>query len=113
MKLIPLSKTKKIKNSEVCIAYEYPLGDRDINAVIVELKGRYPETGRTVNLKCKELVYVIDGKGLIFIEDKEFNIHRGDVILIEPGEKFYWEGILTMFMPCTPAWTPEQHKFVP
>jgi len=32
--------------------------------------------------------------------------------LIEPGEKYYWEGKMTMFMPCVPAWYAEQHKEV-
>jgi len=26
------------------------------------------------------------------------------------GEKYFWEGEMEMFMPCTPAWYPEQHK---
>ncbi len=113
MKHVSFLKTKVLKNNDACIAYEYPLEDRDINAVVVKLNGRYPDTGRTVNTKCKELVYIIEGEGLISIENKKININRGDVILIEAGEKFYWEGNLTMFMPCTPAWTAKQHRFVP
>ncbi|MBI5614119.1 cupin domain-containing protein [Candidatus Gottesmanbacteria bacterium] len=113
MKHIPSIQSIKYSNSKSCIAHEYPLGDRDINAVIVELKGRYPETGRTANTLCKELIYVINGTGSVVVEGKKVFLQFGDVVLIEPGEKFYWEGNLTMFMPCTPAWTPEQHKFVP
>ena len=113
MKFKSSSQAIKYKNNDTCVAYEYPLSDPDINAVIVKLTGRYPDTGRTVNTRCKELVYVIEGKGFVSIEDKKIKINRGDVILIETGEKFYWEGNLTMFMPCTPAWTAKQHRFVP
>lgn len=112
MKIIHKNQTKIIKNSNECTAIEYPLGDKDINGAIIEIKGRYPAKGRTVNLKCKEISYVIKGSGKVGIEGKETEISEGGLILIEPGEKFFWEGDLTMFMPCTPAWYPEQHKEV-
>lgn len=112
MKVIKKSQTNLFKNSEMCTAIEYPLNDKDINAAVIHLKGRYPDTGRTVNLECKELVYVINGVGKIVCEGEKTLISEGDVILIPQGEKFYWEGEMTLFMPCTPAWHPEQHKMV-
>ncbi|OHA01420.1 MAG: hypothetical protein A3H71_00515 [Candidatus Sungbacteria bacterium RIFCSPLOWO2_02_FULL_48_13b] len=112
MKVVHKDQTERFKNSENCIAIEYPLGDKDINGAIVELTGRYPNTGRVVNLKCKELAYVIQGSGRIVVENEEINLKEGDLILIEPGEKYFWDGNLTIFTPCTPAWYPEQHKEV-
>jgi len=110
MKIIHKNQSEKRKNSENCVAIEYPLGDKDINGTVIELTGREPDKGRMVNLKCKELAYVINGFGRVVIEGKEVSLKAGDLILIEPGEKFFWEGNLTMFMPCTPAWNPEQYK---
>lgn len=112
MKIVHYSQTKKFKNSDSCIAIEYPLGDKDINGAVIELTGRYPDKGRAVNLKCKELVYVIRGSGRVNIENKSFDLKKGSVILIAAGEKYFWEGKMTMFMPCTPAWHPEQHQEV-
>jgi len=112
MKIIHKNETKIFKATGACTAIEYPLGDIDINGSIIEIKGRYPDKGRTVNLKCKELAYVIEGSGRVGIEEKETKISQGSLILIEPGEKFFWEGDLIMFMPCTPAWYPDQHKEV-
>lgn len=71
MKVIKSTQTNFFKNSELRTAIEYPLNDKDINAVVIQLKGRYPNTGRTVNLECKELVYVINGSGKIVCEGKE------------------------------------------
>ena len=68
--------------------------------------------GRVINLKCKELAYIIKGSGRLVVEDKETKLNEGDLVLIEAGEKFFWEGNMRMFMPCTPAWYPEQHKEV-
>lgn len=112
MKVVYKKQTKKFKNSNVCTAIEYPLGDEDINGAVIELNGRYPDKCRVVNLKCKELAYVIKGSGRIIVEDKEIKLKQGDMVLIEPGERYYWDGTMTMFMPCTPAWYPGQHKEV-
>jgi mannose-6-phosphate isomerase-like protein (cupin superfamily) len=112
MKIVYKNQTKKFKNSEVCTALEYPMEDKDINGAVIELAGRYPDKGRTVNLECKEMAFVIEGKGKVVIEGKEVELNEGDLVLIEPGEKFFWQGNLKMFVPCTPSWTPEQHKQV-
>lgn len=112
MKSIKKSQTITRSNSDTCTAIEYPLNDADINAVVIQLRGRYPHTGRTVNLECKELVYVIKGAGKLVCEGEETTLEEGDVALIEKGERFYWEGDMDILMPCTPAWFPEQHKEV-
>src|SRR6266404_5351615 len=100
------------QNSSTCVASEYPLNDTDINGAVIQLTGRYPAQGRVKNTQCKELVYVIDGSGRIVVEGKEVVLCQGDVILILSGEKFYWDGTMTLFIACTPAWTLEQHKYV-
>ncbi|MDD5098455.1 MAG: cupin domain-containing protein [Candidatus Pacebacteria bacterium] len=110
MKIIHKNQTEQFKNSENCIATEYPMSDKDINGAVVELTGRYPEKGRVVNLKCKELVYVIKGYGMVIIEDKELKLEEGDLVLIEPGERYFFDGNLTIFIACNPAWHNNQYK---
>ena len=112
MKIIRRNQAEEFKNSNACKAIEYPLEDKDINGAIIELNGRYPDKGRVVNLKCKELAYIIEGSGKVVVEGKEVGLNKGDLILIEAGEKYFWEGNLKMFVPCTPAWYPGQHKEV-
>ena len=110
MKIIRKDQTETFKNGNNCIAIEYPSDDKDINGAIIELTGRYPDKGKSVNLKSKELAYIIKGFGRVVINNEEFEISEGDLIYIEPNEKIHWEGNLTMFLPCTPAWTKEQYK---
>lgn len=112
MKILKANQVEKFKNNDACTSSEYPLNDKDINVAVIKLNGRYPETGRVMNTVCKELSYIIKGNGKLFVEDKIFEIEEGDVVLIEPNEKYYWEGNFTMFVPCTPAWTLEQHKAI-
>lgn len=112
MKIVHKNETKEFKNSDQCTAIEYPMQDKDINAAIGKITGRYPDKNRVVNTKCKELAYVTSGSGKVVVEGKEYLLNEGDVVLIEPGERYYWEGNLDVFMPCTPAWYPEQHQEV-
>lgn len=112
MKVIHKNQTEIFKNSDVCVAIEYPLNDKDINGAIIKLNGRYPDKERVVNLKCKELVYVMEGFGRVVVEKKDVKLRKGDLTLINPGEKYFFDGNLIMFMSCTPAWYVEQHKKV-
>ena len=98
IKKVKLSDAEKFNNSDNCEVLEYPLNDPDINCATAIITGRYPDNGYCVNEKCKELIYVIDGKG--------------DVILIEKGEIYFWEANCKIVMPCTPEWYPEQHKML-
>lgn len=113
MKEACLNTAKVVNVTDTCTAIEYPLGDKDINAVVIKINGRYPKQGRTVNEKCKELAYVIGGIGQLTVEGQTVELKKGAVVLIMPCERFFWEGQdLEIFMPCTPAWYPEQHKEV-
>lgn len=112
MKIVHKNQTNEFKNSDACIATEYALMDQDINVAYVEIKGRYPDKGRVTNEVCKEMAYITEGKGRIVVEDEEIELNAQDLILLEPGERYYWEGNLKMVVPCTPAWYPEQHKEV-
>jgi mannose-6-phosphate isomerase-like protein (cupin superfamily) len=112
MNVIHQSEANVFPNSAECIALEYPFGDPDINAVVIKLSGRYPETGFALNEKCKEMAYVIEGEGTFVTEKETVTLMAGDTVFIPAGEKYYWEGTMSMFVPCTPAWNPEQHKIV-
>ncbi len=61
MKIVKAIHANKFKNSETCTAFEYPLGDKDINGAVIKLNGRYPEKGYVMNEVCKELVFVVEG----------------------------------------------------
>ena len=112
MKLIRKNQTKEFKNSDQCLAIEYPLGDKDINGAVIKLNGRYPDKGRVVNTVCKEMAYIIKGTGKLVVEGQDVNFSEGDLILIDKNEKYYWQGNFEIFTTCVPAWYPQQHKTV-
>lgn len=113
MKYIGKLQAQKFTNSPTCTVYEYAFGDSGINGAAGVVNGRYPEEGWVVNEKCKELVYVVSGEGSLNVRSQNQQLSAGDSALIEPGEPYYFEGKdLTIFMPCTPAWYPEQHTML-
>ncbi|OGN28164.1 MAG: hypothetical protein A3A33_02305 [Candidatus Yanofskybacteria bacterium RIFCSPLOWO2_01_FULL_49_25] len=112
MKYVSKNQTTVHKNSESCIATEYPLEDADIDFATVELTGRYPDKGRVMNQMSKEVCLILKGSGKVVIEGKETPLNEGDVVMMEPGEKYFWDGAMTIAIACTPPWTIEQHKKV-
>jgi mannose-6-phosphate isomerase-like protein (cupin superfamily) len=112
MNIARKTQTKETNVGDTMAVFEYPVMDNTLHGAVVEFKGRYPEKGRAVNEKCYEVGYVIKGSGKLVIEGNEIEFSEGDQLLIKPGQRYYWQATATMFMPCTPAWYPEQHKEV-
>jgi mannose-6-phosphate isomerase-like protein (cupin superfamily) len=113
MKIIFKHQTIERRNSETCVITEYPMNEEMIDFAIVKVKGRYPETPRqAINLKCKEIVYIHTGSGKVVVESQEYSLNAGDLILIEAGEKFYWDGNMDLFISCRPAFKVVQHQIV-
>jgi mannose-6-phosphate isomerase-like protein (cupin superfamily) len=100
------------KNSDVCVVTTYSISDETIDFAIAKISGRYPETKRVTNYDCKEIIYVHEGSGKVVVEGQEHALSAGDTVLIEAGEKYYWEGDMHLFISCRPAWTIEQHQTV-
>ncbi len=112
MKISFKHQTVQRKNSDDCVVTEHSIDDEMIDFVIVNVTGRYPDHGYAINQKCKEIVYLHEGSGRVVVNEKEHLINSGDLILIEAGEKFFWEGNMNLFISCTPAFTIEQHQII-
>ncbi len=113
MQVVHEAETQKFQNSKACSAFEYPMVENAMNGAVIQLNGRYLDTGWVTNLKCKELAYVIRGTGKLVVEGNEVLLSEGDVALILANEKYFWDGIMTLFTTATPAWTMEQHRQIP
>lgn len=101
------------KNSEICKTLEYSFQDKDLDLGIATITGRFPDRGYVINTISKELIYVLEGTGAIYFENRKVVFSKGDCILIEPNEKYYWDSkYCVVAMACTPAWSPEQHQSV-
>ncbi len=92
---------------------DYPMQDKDINFAVIKISSRSPKTGYQMNTSCKELLYILNGSGTLYLKDKEkTSFKEGDVILLDKKECYAFEGNFEAAVPCTPAWTSEQHQYV-
>ena len=114
MKKVQRNEAKELKNSDTSKLLEYSieLKDKDIDFCINTIMGRYPEKGYCTNEMCKEICYILEGNGTINKKDEKIFFKYGDVILIDKGEVYYWDGNCKIIMACTPAWYKEQCKFL-
>ncbi len=114
MKIVKKNNAKYMRNSDTSkfLEYSIELNDKDIDFCIIEINGRYPEQGYCTNEKCKELCYILEGKGTLNKKDEMLNFEPGDVILIDKEEVYYWAGNCKMIAVCTPAWSKEQCKLI-
>lgn len=112
MKISFKHQTIEKNNSQTCSVIEYDLGHKMLDMAIATVSGRYPEERRVINHQCDELIYVFEGQGKLVLNHEEYKLSAGDVVLIEAGEKYYWEGDMKFFVSCRPAWNLEQHQIV-
>lgn len=113
MEVIRKIDTELHSNSKVCKTREYSFIDKDIDLAVATIKGRYPEKGYCLNKISKELVYIDEGIGKIIFKDKEITFKKGDSILIDKNEKYYWESDnCKALLISTPAWSIDQYEIV-
>lgn len=113
MQIIKNDNAVKGANSDNCKTLEYSFNDKNIDLGIATITGRYPESGFCVNIISKELIYVLEGNGKLYFENDCIEFEKGDSILIDSNEKYYWDSsYCVVSMSCTPAWSEEQHKLV-
>ena len=88
MQVIKYNDALKGTNDNKCKTLEYSFIDKDIDVGVATITGRYPENGYCVNSISKELIYVIEGNGLLNFEKETVEFSRGDSILINSDEKY-------------------------
>lgn len=93
---------------------DYPSSDKDINFAVIKINSRSPKTGFQVNTDCKELLHIMNGNTILYMKEsnEKIEFNKGDVILINKNERYAFDGNFEAAVPCTPAWTSEQHKYV-
>lgn len=99
------------KNSEICYGKEYDPGSGAIDVAKISIRGRFPAQGFGYLEESYEMAVVVNGGG--FIENKageRYHLKVGDVVCVEPMERFYWDGDMDLIVPCGPAFDPDKHK---
>lgn len=112
MEFVKLQDAIKKETSPSCVVMEYPMQNRGMSIGVAEMSGRYPDRGWALNQKCIEMGYVIRGSGKLVTETESVDLSEGDVVLIPRGQKYYWDGAMSVVLPTTPPWSPDQHAHI-
>lgn len=57
------------------------------------------------------MYYIIDGKGSWIINGRSHPVRKGDLVTVEPGNRFYYKGRLKQLLITVPPWDAEhEHR---
>lgn len=99
----------KYADTSNVLEYSLALNEKNMDFCINSINGRYPMEGYASNTVCEELCYVLDGSGKIYrLNDDAIEFKKEDIIHINKGEIYYWEGNFKVILVCTPAWSKDQ-----
>lgn len=98
------------ENGPDCRGVEYNLKTKTFNGAHIEVAGRYPRDGEAMNEVCEEICYITSGFGVLIQGSRRMDFVAGDTIYLDKGESYAWEGSFGMYVVCSPAFYPEQHK---
>jgi mannose-6-phosphate isomerase-like protein (cupin superfamily) len=102
---------QQFKNSDTCEGTVFAGENIPQDIATIKITGRYPENGWAINEIVHELALVSEGSGsLEFKGADSHELKVGDVISVEPGKRFAWNGEMTIVMTCSPAFSPNQYK---
>ena len=100
------------ENSPTCKGVSLGSLNDDIDMAVIEIDGRYPETGFLINEVCKEAVYILSGSGTLIGKGTTLSFEAGDGLYVDSEQKFAWEGTFKAVFTLTPAFSPFQHREV-
>jgi mannose-6-phosphate isomerase-like protein (cupin superfamily) len=58
------------------------------------------------------IYYIIEGSGTWIIEDIEYEVSAGDVVIVPPGRRFFFRGALKQLCVTSPAWDESGERHV-
>ncbi|MCK4596367.1 cupin domain-containing protein [candidate division WOR-3 bacterium] len=116
---------KDLKNSKEFIAGDNTILRELLHPGKEDLKIHYSlahavvkpgDTSKTHTLKTSEVYYILEGQGIIFIDDESAEVHYGQVIYIPPNSVQYIRNTgkndLKFLCIVDPAWTPEDEEIL-
>ena len=109
-----LRDTRKV-DLKTKVIHKYPTLSRLLELNHMKVDGRHPENEDEFVLEhdCQFILYVLKGKGIVYVEDQVFEVAVGDAVYVPIENRFAVEGSGFEYITVeTPAWYPEQAEIV-
>jgi hypothetical protein len=116
MKVYDWRNRRIIENTNRVRVEDYQVDDRESSVWYIELEGgRYPEYGFFINDRIRQYAFIVEGHGTFRIHTQkgEFRLSEGDVIFLEKGDAFCWQGHMKIAMFSMPEGYLHNFKVVP
>ncbi|MGB9928583.1 MAG: cupin domain-containing protein [Methanosarcina sp.] len=82
----------------------YTTKDDCKNAAILYQETERGHLEEFLHEKSDFIYFILEGKGVWIIEDREFEVKAGDVIVVPAGKRFWFRGNLKQICITAPAW---------
>jgi mannose-6-phosphate isomerase-like protein (cupin superfamily) len=93
--------------------HEYHFDFKNASLGVSEISGRYPESGYDLDEQVEQSWYVESGNGSVWAGGQEWQVSKGDMVHLLPGEKYWIRGDnLRLIVASSPQWSEAQHKHV-
>lgn len=101
----------QFRNSDGCYGEAFAEDATSLDLAVIEITGRYPDTGYIYNDEAHEMAYVSQGQGYFRQKGDEWrHLNTGDVVYFAPGERVAWKSdSMTIVVPCSPQFDPAKH----
>jgi len=86
----------------------------DIGCSIVEVSmfGEYPVGGYSINERCSETLFMLDGEFRVRVDEIVHTLLPGDMLTIVPFSKYRIEGTGRVIDIITPKWDKDQNQII-
>lgn len=82
------------------------------NAAILYQETEKGHAEEFVHEKSDFLYYILEGSGTWVVEDREFEVRAGDVVVVPAGKRFWFRGNLKQVCITAPAWEEKYERHV-
>ncbi|MDP3962554.1 MAG: cupin domain-containing protein [bacterium] len=84
----------------------------DSTIVEVSMSGEYPVGGYSINERCTETLFMLEGEFRVRVGEEKYLLSPGDVLTIVPNCKYRIEGNGKVIDFITPRWDKKQNKII-
>lgn len=82
------------------------------NAALVYQETDKGHSEEFLHEKSDFIYYILEGSGIWVIEDKEYEVKAGDVLIVPAGNRFWFRGNLKQICITAPAWEEKYERHI-
>lgn len=103
--------SKVIEKHGVCMMI-YNTKEDSPNAAVLYQETKTGHAEEFLHYKSDFLYYILEGSGTWVVENREFEVRKGDVVVVPAGNRFWFRGNLKQVCITAPAWEEKYERHI-